>query len=567
MRIDRVIQKMKSAPESAGVYIFTSGNEILYIGKARSLKKRLSYYVRVWNAGKASEKAYKVVEQADDLDYIVVNSEDEALILEANMIFQHKPRYNVSLKDSRFYPFIVVTEEMYPRVLITREQTIPGQYFGPYTDIGFVKDLLELVGKIFKVRRCSRSMNRVTRPCFEYHLKRCSAPCARLVDQKSYAKQVRDLVVFLKGEVEQVRAELIKMMEDQSRALAFESAAKTRDVVAKLDKLFPPRSVMLREKKDVDTICYAGKFVLVLRVIKGILVSKLAFEATNDVILDEILEELYERRRYPLPEVVLVKEGEEANPTVVPVRTPKNDEEEELLKLCELNLQEEIKIKLLTVETLQAVQKTLGLTKLPHIVEGIDIAHTAGKDAVGAVVNFVDGKPQKNKYRIYKLSASRGDDFAAIREVMIRRYGKHPLPDLIFIDGGEPQIRVALESLRSLGLSADLVGISKEEEVVVTLKTRFHFPPDHPVLRFLTQIRDEAHRFANTRHRRIKAKEDMVSLLDRIEGIGPKRKRILLRHFGGITGLMKASEEEIAKLLRNSALARRVKEVIGGEDR
>ncbi|RKX46206.1 MAG: excinuclease ABC subunit C [Thermotogae bacterium] len=567
MRVDRVIQKMESAPESAGVYIFKSGNEILYIGKARSLRKRLSYYVRVWNVGKASEKAYKIVEQADDLDYIVVNSEDEALILEANMIFQHKPRYNVSLKDSRFYPFIVVTEEMYPRVLITREHTIPGQYFGPYTDIGFVKDLLELVGKIFKVRQCSRSMKKVTRPCFEYHLKRCSAPCARLVDQKSYAEQVQNLVSFLKGEVEQIRTELIKMMENQSRALAFESAAKTRDVIAELDKLFPPKCVMLKEKKDVDAICYAGEFVLVLRVIKGILVSKLAFEATNDVILDEILEELYERRRYPQPEVVLVKEKEEVNSTVVPVRTPKNDEEGELLKLCELNLREEIKSKLLTVETLQTVRKTLGLTKLPHIVEGIDIAHTAGQDTVGAVVSFVDGKPQKNKYRIYKLSALKGDDFAAIREVMIRRYRKHPLPDLIFIDGGEPQIRVALESLRSLGLFADLVGIAKEEEVVVTLKKRLHLSPDHPVLRFLVQIRDEAHRFANTRHRRIKAKEDMVSLLDRIEGIGPKRKRMLLRHFGGITGLMKASEEEIAKLLRNSVLARRVKEIIGGEDR
>lgn len=564
MASEKVIDKIKSAPSRAGVYIFKSEDKIIYIGKARSLKNRLNSYLGAWNKGRVYEKAYKIMEQADDLDYILVGSEDEALILEANMIYQHKPKYNVSLKDSNFYPFILITDETYPRVTMTRERSVSGKYFGPYTNAGFVRDLLDLVGRIFKVRQCSRSMERVTRPCFDYHLKRCTAPCARLVDPKSYSKQVEELISFLSGEVEQVRSKLVRLMDEQARSLTFESAAKTRDVVAKLDKLFPSRSVILSEKRNVDAICYSGNIVLVLRVIQGLLVSKLVFEATDEVDLEEIVEELYERRKYPTPEFVLVEKVEELDLEEPLVKTPQTEDEGALLELCRMNLVEELKNRALTAEALESVREMLGLGKTPRFVEGVDIAHTAGKETVGAVVSFIDGKPFKSGYRIYKLSTTGGDDFGAIKELLTRRYSKHPLPDLLFIDGGEPQLRAAQEALKTLGLTVDIVGIAKEEETVITPGHRFDFPHDNPVLRFLAQIRDEAHRFANARHRRIKSKEDMLSLLDGIEGIGPKRKRLLLRYFGGISGLVNASEDEIARLLKNSTLARRIKEVLGG---
>ncbi|MCD6462532.1 MAG: excinuclease ABC subunit UvrC [Thermotogae bacterium] len=559
-------EKIRNAPDAPGVYIFKSDDTIVYIGKANSLRKRLLSYIRssTWSR---YYKAQLIMQEATDVDYILVENEHDALMLEANLIRQYKPKYNVMLKDSQFYPYILVTEEEIPRIAVVRDRTLKGHYFGPYSSVRFARDIVELVTKLFKIRTCSRSMKRITKPCFEYHLKRCSAPCSQLVSREEYIENVEKLLNFLNGDIEATRKELQKLMTHFANALAFESAARVRNILNKLDRVFPEEGVVFQERKDMDVICYTDELVLLMRVVGGRLLSKLTFEVSGMTSMDELLEEIYERKELDLPEVVLVKDLSSLDGEMIErfnVHIPQTEGERRLIMLCEKNLEQEMKHFNANMEILRNLKMMLGLKRLPETVEGIDVSHTFGREAYASVVRFENARPFKEKYRLYRIREHPGDDMGSIREILKRRYSKHPTPDLIFIDGGQPQVQVAKKTLDEMGKDVDIIGLAKKSETIVTPSTRVELPHSHPVLRFLVNIRDEAHRFAIKTHRRMRDKRELISMLDGIEGIGEKRKKMLLKRLGGVEGIIEASVEEIAEILGSHKLAVKIKEVLGG---
>lgn len=554
-----VITLVNSLPEKPGVYIFkNNGGEIIYVGKAKRLKRRVQSYFRESN-WKKNEKVKKIALEASGLDFIVVTTEKEALILEANLIFKHKPRYNVLLKDSRYYPYIYISDDEFPYVSMMRTREKTGFYYGPYTSSGLVKRLVELLQRIYKVRNCTYDLSKKRKPCFAYHLKMCSAPCAEKVSLEDYKKQVDSLKEFLDGDTRKVRLALEERMLTLAEALQFERATEIRDVISSMDKLYAIQGVDVSEDISGDILSLSSGLAVLLKVRGGMLLGKLIFDF-NDGSPMEFITQFYYGGRHQFPDFLIVEglkkselrqlKGENSY-----IGEPRDDQEKRLLEIANENISEELKVRLSSSQSLKQAKELLGLKKLPNRIEGMDISHTQGLYTVASLVVFMNGRPQKSDYRRYRIQEiDEPNDFESLATVVKRRYSKHEVPDLLFIDGGEPQLRAVNNALSSLGIEdLDFIGIAKENEEIVFPDSRgkLKLDPTHPVQRLITAVRDESHRFAVSYHRTLRDKRMTNSKIDDIPGIGPKRKKELLKAFGGIGGIKKATKKELMDALKN----------------
>lgn len=554
-----VVILANSLPEKPGVYIFkNTGGEIIYVGKAKRLKRRVQSYFRESN-WKKNEKVKKIASDAVSLDFIVVTTEKEALILEANLIFKHKPRYNVLLKDSRHYPYIYISDDEFPYVSTMRTREKAGSYYGPYTSFGLVRRLLELLQRIYKVRNCTYDLSKKRRPCFAYHLKMCSAPCAGKANPEEYAEQVRSLKEFLDGDTQKVRMALEGRMLSLADALQFEKASEIRDVISSMDKLYAIQGVDVSEDVSGDILALSSGLAVLLKVRGGMLLGKLIFDFSEGSPM-EFVTQFYYGGGHRFPDFLIVEglkksELRQLKGETSYIGEPRDEQEQRLLEIANENIAEELKVRLSSLQSLKQAKELLGLKKLPNRIEGMDISHTQGLYTVASLVVFVNGRPQKSDYRRYRIQEiDQPNDFESLATVVKRRYSKHEIPDLLFIDGGEPQLRAVKNALSSLEIdNLDFIGIAKENEEIVFPDARGKIKLDstHPVQRLITAVRDESHRFAVSYHRTLRDKRMTSSNIDNISGIGPKRKRELLKAFGGIGGIKKATEKELADVLKN----------------
>ncbi|WP_254867727.1 excinuclease ABC subunit UvrC [Marinitoga sp. 1154] len=567
---------LKNIPDEPGVYIFKDKNsKPIYIGKAKRIKKRLSSYFNESNQ-KKNEKVKAIIQNAEYLDYIVVRNEDEALILESNLIFTHKPKYNILLKDTRVYPYIAITKEDFPQIKLVRtKKGENAEFYGPYSNVGMVRGIIEIIQWVYKVRTCERKLNRKTKPCFLFHLGKCFAPCYVDVDKKEYKKAVGKIKRFLKGNIKSIRKYIEENMKQYAKILNFERAAQLRDLLYKLDKLFVPIGVEMIHNKNIDILARDNEYPVVILLIirQGYIISKLTFTIEGNI--NEFIHQYYIIRKNIIPQEIWIKDFDNSidreilhflkNNGLNEIKDLKG-ESEELYVIATRNLEEEVKKQIDLGNTLKQAKEILSLKKIPYRIEGIDISHLQGMYTVGSLITFENGKPKKEDYRRYRLNEFKEpNDFESIKSIIKRRYTKHPLPDLLFIDGGKGQVNSAVKALNEIGYTlndVDVIGIAKEDERIVfpgEIKD-LHLPLDHPVLRMLIFMRDETHRFAITLNRKLRTKRFEKSKLDDIQGIGPKRKKMLISHFGSIKNIANASWEEINKVIKNEKVAKKIKE-------
>ncbi len=525
-------------PSKPGVYIFKKGEEHIYIGKAKNLKKRLSSHFK-----SKEGKSLLIVQEADKLDYIITDNEKEALILEATLIFEYKPKYNTALKDTQAYPYIRISNDEIPYVEIVRNRKEDGTYFGPYTNVYFTRQFFEVLRKIFKFRTCTKDLKKIKRPCMEYYLGRCSGICIGLENPDEYLKRIEELKSVLSGKFDIVIQKIKDLMEQHSKLLNFEIAAKYRDLLQNFTSIIESQGVVLNEDLNVDVIVLENNTFLVFKVRNGYLLSKLLYE--GEISFEEFLYQFYYGKKSDLPQRIIAEHTIDFD---IPVEKPNSQSEITLLKKAKANLEYETNLIFKKKEILKQAKELLGLSKIPLKIEGVDISHTSGKNTVASLIVMENGELKKEEYRKYKLGDIL-DDFESIRIFVKKRYSKHLLPDLLFVDGGIGQVNSAYEELKRLGKVCDIVGLTKENEILVTKngEVKLHFT--HDVLRIFVKLRDETHRFANKFSEELRIKRSLKSQLDEIPGIGPKRKKILLEKYKTLENLKNASLSELEQLL------------------
>jgi excinuclease ABC subunit C len=580
---DLIARKTAHLPDSPGVYLWKDAEgTVLYVGKAKRLRSRVRSYLGV-DAGD-SLKTAALVRQMADVDTIVVPSEAHALILEANLIKEYKPRFNITLRDDKSYPYIKVTaQEPFPRVFVTRRVVNDGaRYFGPYTDVGAMRRALNVVKRIFTVRSCNYDMpaEMPERPCLDFFIKRCKAPCVHLQTQEDYARMIDEVVLFLEGRSDEVTRRVRERMDDASARLDFERAAELRDVLVHLENMEEPKIVLRVEGGDRDVIGFArdgeDACVAILRIRDGKLLARdhtfvERIEGEPDAaVLTAYLAGSYLPTRDRAPELLLPFEVEdrellEESLGGTTIHVPQRGPRRELVGLAEQNarhLLEELKLTSLETEErasspVYELGRELGLERLPRALVCFDISTTQGTDTVGSMVWFDNARPRRAEYRKFKVKTVEGtDDFASMREVVTRYFQRRleerkPMPDLVVIDGGKGQLAAARAALDELGLHV-LPAISlakRDEEVFLMGKSEpLRLARRSPALRLLQQARDEAHRFAVTYNRKRRAMRTVTSELLRIPGVGPSKRSALLRAFGSVQGVRDASLEQIAAL-------------------
>lgn len=600
---ERVAQKLAHLPDTPGVYLWKDeSGAVIYVGKAKRLRPRVRSYFASDHL--ESAKTRRLVELIADVETIVVPDETHALILEANLIKEHRPRYNVMLRDDKSYPYIKVTvQEPYPRVFVTRRlQSDGARYFGPYTDVGAMRRSLDVVKRIFTVRSCRYDMPREMpeRACLDYHIGRCKAPCVFLQTQQDYAAMIREVVTFLDGKTDDVVKRVRGLMDAASEAMEFERAAELRDAITKLQRMEEPSLVAEVEGGDRDVIGYArdgdDAAATLLRIRAGKLVARehrflegVEGEQDGDVLstylVSSYLKAPARARDLLLPfdfedrelfEQALAGEAK----ILIPQRGPKRD----LLDLAEQNARHLLEeFKLAEQETderaadpIYELGLALGLERIPRSIICFDNSTSQGKDSVGGIVWFENGRPRRAEYRTMKVKTvdeTLGpDDFQSMREVVGRYFRRRvdeqrPLPDLIVVDGGKGQLSAADEALQELQLGAiPLIGLAKRDEEIFQRGRRepLRLPRRSPALRLLQQIRDEAHRAAVTYNRKRRTMRTVTSELLKIPGVGPVRRRALLQAFGSLQGVREATLEQIAALDGfNEARARKLLEGLG----
>ncbi|MBQ3862479.1 MAG: excinuclease ABC subunit UvrC [Schwartzia sp.] len=575
-----VEEKLKLLPDSPGVYIMKNeAGKVIYVGKAVVLKNRVRQYFQS-NKGH-SPKVRVMVSKIADFETILTGSEMEALILECNLIKKYRPRYNISLKDDKTYPYVKVTlAEKYPRVMITRRIMKDGaRYFGPYTQVGAVHESLKLLRRLFPMRTC-KHMD-VDRPCLEYHIKRCVAPCTGEVNPEEYKKMVDAVCLFLEGRTEIVEKRLEEQMMDAAENLRFEEAARLRDQLHAVQKVAEKQRIVTGSG-DQDAIGMSrseiGVCVQIFFIRSGKMIGREHFllsgseEESNSDVLSAFLKQYYHRAAFIPHEILLPMEvseqqviGEwltEKKGSKVYVEVPQRGTKHDIVMMAENNAakylsDEAARIKTSNEQTEGAVGELgeyLGMKQLPWRMECFDISHIQGSETVASMVVFEGGIPNKSAYRRFKIKSAEGkpDDFLSMREVTTRRYGKkdvEDMPDLIIIDGGKGQLSSALEIIRGAGHTAvPVIGLAKQFEwIFVEGKSEPVILPRNSQALFLMQrIRDEAHRFAITYHRSLRGKRNLISVLDHITGIGEKRRQALRKKFGTIQNMRDASVEELA---------------------
>ncbi|HEY3876773.1 MAG TPA: excinuclease ABC subunit UvrC [Candidatus Kapabacteria bacterium] len=602
-------EKLESLPKEPGVYQFKNGaGRVIYVGKAKVLRNRVRSYFQNFRRGVGDGKFRALVSKIADVELILTDSDVEALILENTLIKKLKPRYNVNLKDDKSYPYVVITNEPYPRVFATRKKIRDGsKYFGPYTEAGYLRYLLKTLRDIFPIRTCDYYIDEnlilrgKVKVCLEYHIKKCEGPCEGLVTQEHYRAMIEKIRKLLSGRTRDVERELKADIQRLSEEMRFEEAAKVRDQLAILSEYASKQKVVTDEEIDRDIFALAHEdddaCGIVFKVRDGKLIGKQHFfftniEGKNDAeILSALMEQYYSSADYIPEEILLPTELEDEDtlqswlarrarelssedfqamkpPKIV---QPKIGEKAKLMEMVRSNakfLLGEIKLQKMKEadhipHVLKAIERDLHLPKPPRRIECFDNSHLQGTEYVSSMVVFVDGKPKKSDYRKYKIRSVEGnDDFAAMREVVMRRYSrvlteKSELPDLILIDGGKGQLSSAFEVMQQLELtSIPMFGIAKrlEELYSVLSLDPLILPRSSSSLRLLQHVRDEAHRFAITFHRQLREKRTIQTELTEIPGVGKKTAIKLLERFGSVEGVKAASEPELVSTIGLKAM-------------
>ncbi|MGM9528870.1 MAG: excinuclease ABC subunit UvrC [Phascolarctobacterium sp.] len=577
---DNIKNALAVLPDKPGVYLMHDAEgKVIYVGKAVVLKNRVRSYFR--NLASHTPKVKAMVAKIAEIETIVTSSEVEALILECNLIKKYRPRYNISLKDDKTYPYLKVTmQEDFPRLHMTRRLSRDGaKYYGPYADAGAMYATMKLLKSMFPLRTC-RKMN-PDRPCLNYHIKRCLAPCAGYVSKEEYGKMIKSVCMVLDGRTAELERDLKQRMQEAAEEYAFEEAARLRDQLQAVERLNESQKAVTNNGGDMDVIGFAqdmtGNCLQIFFVRKGKLIGRDNFflqdggEAPQEV-LTAFLKQYYNEATFIPREIVLpqLPEAEEQELIELWLRQkaerkveliqPQRGVKRELLQLANDNalklLQERLRKGSLSLkndeQAAEELQQALGLEHSLERMDCFDISHTQGSETVASMVVFRNGSISKKDYRKYKIVSAEGkpDDFKSMQEVVYRRYKDYEdLPNLVVIDGGKGQLSSALEVIRGLGL-ADLpvVGLAKREEEIFIphQSTSILLDRDSAALHLIQRIRDEAHRFAITFHRKLRGKRNLVSVLDHVEGIGPKRRQALWKAFKTLDAMKAASVEELA---------------------
>jgi len=604
--------KLESLPKASGVYQFKNGaGKVIYVGKAKILRNRVRSYFQNYNRGAGDAKLRALVEKIADVEVIITDSDVEALILENTLIKKLKPRYNVNLKDDKSYPYVVVTNEPYPRVFATRKKILDGsKYFGPYTEAGYLRYLLKTLRDIFPIRTCDYYIDEQlilrgkVKVCLEFHIKKCEGPCEGLVSLEHYQGMIKKVRQLLSGRTKDVERLLKDDMSHAVEEMRFEEAARIRDQLAVLADYANKQKVVTTEEVDRDLFALAHEdddaCGIVFKVRDGKLIGKQHFffttveGKTDEEILGALIERYYSSSDYIPEEILLPLEVEDSdtlvawlarrarelsqddsNGAIKPAKliVPKIGEKVKLIEMVKANAQfllGEIKLQRLKdadhiPHVLKALERDLHLKHPPRHIECFDNSHFQGTETVSSMVVFVDGKSKKADYRKYKIKTVEGiDDFKSMQEVVRRRYSrllaeKAPMPDLIVIDGGKGQLSSAYEVMSELELThIPMIGLAKrlEEVFVVGSLDPLILPRSSSSLRLLQQVRDEAHRFAITFHRSLRDKRTLQTELTEISGVGKKTAIKLLEHFGSVDGVSKATEPELVSLVGLKAMKR-----------
>ena len=605
-------EELKKLPAKPGVYIMHGEkDEIIYVGKAISLKNRVRQYFQ--SSRNKGAKIERMVTHITRFEYIITDSELEALVLECNLIKEHRPKYNTMLKDDKSYPFIKVTvHEPYPRVLFARRmKKDKARYFGPYTSGGAVKDVIELVRKLYQVRSCNRSLPRDTgkdRPCLYYHMKQCKAPCQGYISQEEYRKNINKVIKFLNGDFQDAISELMEKMQKASEEMRYEDAMEYRDLINSIRKIGERQKITGYGQEDRDIIAVAmddsedlrdqDAVVQVFFIRDGRLIGRdhfylrVAKGDTKAQVLSSFLKQFYAGTPFIPSEIMLQSEIEDADiieewlsgrrKQKVHIRVPKKGTKEKLVELALENARmvlakdrERIKREEgRTIGAVHEVEEWLGLKNVVRM-EAYDISNISGFESVGSMVVYEKGRPKRSDYRKFKIKWVQGpNDYASMEEVLTRRFTHESngefdsfarLPDLILMDGGRGQVNIALKVLDELGISIPVCGMVKDDHH----RTRglYFNNVEIPIdtsgegFRLITRIQDEAHRFAIEYHRSLRSREQVHSILDDIPGIGDTRRKALLRKFKSVENIRDASEEELAQTeSMNARSARQVYE-------
>ncbi|HEX77335.1 MAG TPA: excinuclease ABC subunit UvrC [Dehalococcoidia bacterium] len=605
MESERLKEQLNALPAQPGVYLLRDqGGNVLYVGKAASLRHRVRSH---FGPGPAlTPKLERMRARVHDLDFIVTDSEQEAVILECNLIKRHRPRYNVRLKDDKSYPYLKISlNEQWPRVYVTRRVEPDGScYFGPFASAGSVRQTLSLVRRLFPFRTCRRPITAPTRPCLEYHIKRCLGPCLGTVSPKDYAQVIRQVIMFLEGKQEAVVKGLRRRMEAAARRLDFEQAAMLRDQLQAVERTIERQKITSPGRGELDVIALARAgdvaCVEVFFIRHGKLLGREEFilEGTQDETPEQVMTSFvkqYYATALKIPPLVLLQhEVEEPRLLAhwlaqrrggkVSLGVPRRGEKRQLVDMVAENARQGLELRRVKqlsdsealATALVQLKEALALPSLPNRVECYDISDIRGTSAVGSMVVFQEGRPKPAHYRRFRIKTVDGaDDCAMLGEVLRRRFkrgttsaeeGWGITPDLLLVDGGKGQLNAALEAMREQGAdSVPAASLAKEyEEVYLPGRAEpVRLPSNSPALYLLQRIRDEAHRFAWGYHQRMRRTQGMASALDSVPGIGPKRKRALLRHFGSIGAIREASVEELASVTgMTPQVAARVKEYL-----
>lgn len=587
-------EQLRLIPELSGSYQFyDKDNTVIYVGKAKNLKRRVTSY---FNKHHTSVKLCVMVPQIEKIEFIITNSEVEALILESHLIKKYKPKYNVLLKDDKKFPYFLITKEDYPRILVTRKankNAAEGKYFGPYTNGKSMYTTLDLLKRLFPLKQCKTPKFK-DRPCIYYQIGRCMAPCQKMVTPDEYKKLIKNVELFLSGKQMQLVDELKKMMEKYAANEEYEKAAKYRDSYFDVLKTIEKQKVVYENTKinqDIISVSsdeYIGGISL-LQIRDGRLTNKKDFEISksdydsDNEIISYFIKEYYQMTgEDDIPaEIIFSCEIEKEEKDIleqwltskkgskVKINHSVNKRNDEILELALKNSNyhlQEMKVKSLQEiqnnynETGSYIQEKLKLNKFPHTVECFDISHIQGTNTVASCVVFFNGMQKKSDYKRYKIKTlpeGKPDDFQSMREVITRRYSRllqdgKEFPDLIIIDGGKGQLSSAVEILNELGVkNQDIISLAKRiEEVFIPNKSQsVLFPTNSQALYFFQRIRDEAHRFAITYHRKLREKSALHSELDEIKGLYQKNKKLLIEKYSNVAKISKLTKEELMLLL------------------
>lgn len=599
-------EKINNLPASPGVYLFKDKKGVvIYIGKAGNLKNRVSSYFR--RAEQKDLKTLSMLEKVDDIETIITDTEKEAFILENNLIKEYRPRYNVKLRDDKNYPCLRLSigEEFPTLSIVRRIKKDDSIYYGPYPSATSLKETLRLIRKIFPIRTCRgiKFQNR-SRPCINYEMGRCLGPCCGLVDPIRYKDMVNQLRMFLEGKNKDLVEELRIKMEEEAEKLNFELAAKIRDRIQHIEKVIEKQKIVSQDFIDEDVIGYHIRdhtiiiyslFIRSGKILGGKGFTIPATGLPEDEVINSFINQYYHEGKF-IPEQILIPVEipekkfledhlTELSGRKVRIHVPIKGDKKRLIEMACENAEKYLPSSITEEkdkeQMLELLKEKLFLTRIPRRIEAFDISNLQGGYAVGSMVTFENGEPAKDRYRHFKIKTVEGaDDYAMMYEVLIRHYQRALeegyLPDLILLDGGRGQLNVAHEVLKELGIrNVDIISLAKERSLSgyrhariektgekifhPNYKEPFHFPKTSPVLNFLDRIRDEAHRFAITYHKKIRKKETIKSELDEIPEIGKVRRNELLKFFGSIARIKEASEEELASVPKmNKKLAQKV---------